>query len=406
MDINILLNEAFSENYDAFENLLKKYFDVNDKQIDEIAFNSYSLIDSLLKFYDILLSHGYKIKNNIIFYILCVNLSYSIIEFNDSLLISSTLTIPNKFIRHTEFANKLNKDFIVIDDEELSNLMSLGIKKRCILEEIDSPINPDCKIKFPKFINRIGFDIKKSIDYKELGFNDFLKFYHIEDEFDVNIFANLKTINYYFDHDDFFDYYTQNSTSMKLFNWYMSNIKSDLGEKFSTFSIAKNRNLILLEELFKLGLNDPNRLWFDKIAIDEFYYIYDFDELDKIKNDKINNIYTYCGDSKVFDMYNIMLKYGYKFKNNIVIYMLCKNISWLVKDINTLQEISVVNTFINHDEFQKYFTQETIIISDNDINEIMDTFYMDEKEVMQLFDDNFNPKCKVKFPKFVFRKNV
>lgn len=435
MDIDVLLKEATCENYDAFEHLLVKYFDVNDKQIDEIAFNSYSLTDSLLKFYDILLSHGYKIKNNIIFYILCVNLSYSIIEFNDSLLISSTLIIPNKFIRHTEFVNKLNKDFIIIDDSELSNLMSLDIKKRCILEEIDSPINPDCKIKFPKFINRIGFDIKKSIDYKEciknilenryiedeldeviiinykdykeLGFNDFLKFYHIEDEFDVNIFANLKTINYYFDHDDFFDYFTQNSTSMKLFNWYMSNIKSDLGEKFSTFSIAKNRNLILLEELFKLGLNDPNRLWFDKIAIDEFYYIYDFDELDKIKNDKANKIYTYCGDSKVFDMYNIMLKYGYKFKNNIVIYMLCKNISWLatdINDLNTINELSSVIAFINHDEFKKYFTQDTIIITDNDVNQIMNELYMDEKEVIQLYDDKFNPECKIKFPKFVLKK--
>lgn len=55
MDIDILLNEASCENYDTFEHLLEKYFDVNDKQIDEIVFNSYSLTDSLLKFYDILL---------------------------------------------------------------------------------------------------------------------------------------------------------------------------------------------------------------------------------------------------------------------------------------------------------------------------------------------------------------
>lgn len=361
-----------------------------------------------------------------------MNLSYSIIEFNNDLLISSTLLIPNKIIKHAEFANKLNENFIIIDDTELSKLMSLGIKKKCILEEIDSSINPECKIKFPKFINRIGFDIKKSINYKEciknilenryiedeldeviindyknykeLSFNDFIKFYHIEDDFDVNIFDKLKNINYYFDHDDFFDYYTENSTSMILFNWYMSNIKSDLGQNFSTFSIAKNKNLILLEELFKLGFDDPNGLWFDKIAINEFYYIYDFDELDKIKNEKINKIYTYCGDSKVFDMYNIFLKYGYKFKNNIVVYMLCKNISYLVKDINDLnisKELSSVNIFINHDEFQKYFIQDTIIISDNDINQIRDIFYMNRKEIMQLFDDKFNPECKIKFPKFI-----
>ena len=121
IDIRNLIDEATCENYNLFETLINCGIDSNNEKIDEIAFYSYSQENSLLKLYNILLNSEYEIKNNIIFYILCKDISYTMINpiTNVFSMISNELMDSRDMLNNEKFKKLLNMDLIIITDDDL-----------------------------------------------------------------------------------------------------------------------------------------------------------------------------------------------------------------------------------------------------------------------------------------------
>jgi transcriptional regulator of NAD metabolism len=134
----IFLQKIYFE-YDSFDNI--------DNNLGDIR---------IIKLLNEFIEHGYKIKNNIIFYIICWHLS-NIIDKNNT---NQDLDSINKLIQSDEFKKYLEKDYLNITENDInfyfeSIVLYNKIKKKEIIEYLSLEINYNVSIKLPIFIKTL-----------------------------------------------------------------------------------------------------------------------------------------------------------------------------------------------------------------------------------------------------------
>ena len=92
---------------------------------------------------------GYKIKNNIVFFMLCWHISWLTYDNYTS---NNELEIINQLIEEKEFKKLVQLESVKISLESFDTIKSLDIDESYLIEKLDQKINPDSKINFPQFI--------------------------------------------------------------------------------------------------------------------------------------------------------------------------------------------------------------------------------------------------------------
>lgn len=440
-----LSNILYNENFKLLNDLLIEGLDPNDPIFDTIIFEKYYGENIIINYFDILLEHGYEFKNNIIFYIFCVNLSYSKLNYD-------------YYINFYPESYK-KKPTIKIYQSDIDNLISLQIKKLNIIDKLKEQINIKKKKIFPKFIidnDLIDQDedsevLKSlpiiSIDTEQMNWTDFIKKI-INNEISLNNLDNLDiNINYLdltnISWTEFIKKYQLNSNIQIDFYVHLFSQKYELDYDFLIYFLEFGKSFELLDLYICQGLIDYNQIMLmgifgnyeffnyvfsikfknnNKFSFDANYFGYDkialkntfFNYNDLTIKSNIDLEYScdydneqilqdnYPANIKIIKLYNILLNNNYKIKNNIVFYVLCINICSLLLDENIKEEeIKTIKELANNKEFKEYSLKEIITISDIDL-EIGKKLLIPRIKLLNIFKYKISYNKTIKMPKFIF----
>ena len=387
---NKLLDIVYSEDFKSFNNLLIEGLDSNDTFIDTIIFERYPGENTIIKIYDILFDHGYKFKNNIIFYIFCVYLSYS------------KYTYQYYLDFYPEICKNKKRPKIQINQEDIENLLLLGINKSIIIERLQEEINTKKSKLFPQFdilpniyeisktdtkltsnsnildyndfINEIinnkicldNIETTLSINYLNLlniSWKDFIREYQLEPDIQINFYIQLFLQNYQLD-SDFLIYFLKNGNSLELLDLYIS-------EGFFTY----NQNKIMTIAVFS-NYKFFNYIFNLKFIVNDKYY-------KKIINDSQNNLENLI--NKNFIKQNILINdldmiQTYSFDPNYIEY----------------DRIALKDNFFDYNNLTNESEIDLEYNCDYDNEQIISSNYSGDIRIIQLYNILFDYDYKIK----------
>lgn len=270
--------------------------------------------------------------------------------------------------------------------------------------------------------------IKNYNGYKLIPFEHFIKEYICRSDLDIEFINKLIEYEYEFQNQYYFFEFGNSTQILKRlltqdsFPSYVSTIKIIgyyynfcLFDKF--FSLRFNTDdeffdkiiryqsleVLIEKKIIKKNIYnnlefysfDPNNEEYDQITLARDSFEYD-------DSDNMVNKLKILGDIRIIKLYEILFTYGYQIKNNIVFYILCWHISWLLADTYiTVNELNIINQLINQEEFQKFIKKDSILISTDDFG-IIKRLYINEINIKEKLEHKINQNCSIKFPKFIY----
>lgn len=260
--------------------------------------------------------------------------------------------------------------------------------------------------------------IKNYKNYKLIGFSNFIKEYICGEELDIAFLEKLFEIKYMISDQNYFYEFGNSIELLRLFitNNNYTNYISIIRK------IIYYCNYYLFDQLFNLkiykinsdiGYDQENLILKKLFDNEEYYYFnpnyseYDFillcrDVFEYDDSDTMIQNTIIQGDIRIIKLFNILFSHGYIIKNNIIFYMLCWHISYILADkYITDEEHCVIFKLFENIEFKKYFVKESIeillISLDNN------TFFnMELSYILEKIEQQINSNTNVKFPKFIF----
>lgn len=232
--------------------------------------------------------------------------------------------------------------------------------------------------------------------YENLDLIDFIKEYQNYNNKADNILElldGLDRIGYKFN-DELFSNHLINGLNDEVTIWYINkfppNDKFQDNNKFlidASLSIEAYRGYgFPLKILLSNGFN-PN---FN--GIDWFYFKGHYDG----------------GQEVCFEAYDLFFKYGYKFSNPLMFYVLISKISYEIEPnpplrlANSLIQIDI-QKFMEYDEIKKWLQMNIIVINESDLQNFLDLKYYNSRD--QIINELINEICFIK-NKFIKWPNI
>ena len=275
--------------------------------------------------------------------------------------------------------------------------------------------------------------IKNYNNHKFISFEYFINEYICEEELDIEFLKKLFEIEYIFLNQNYFYEFGSSVELLKLFivqydynncnhitkniEYYYNHYLFDkifefefefefkIDDKYFNSSIQNqsiskyNEDNLITQKLLD---NDnyycfnPNYKEYDLIILKQDFFEYDDSETMLLK-------ITTQGDIRIIKLYQILFSYGYKIKNNIIFFMLCWHISYIISDkYISDDEKKIIFKLFENEEFKNWFIKKSIIIL-HDSFDIIKSLNTNESYILEKLMQKINLNNNIEFPQFIYQ---